>query len=185
MTDFISLGNFQVESGRLMVTDPCYGHDGIHNVLNNVANGNWYAFVTINSESQIATLVATKRCSVMTERHKADFTVYVDSGQAGIFDVAHYANNDDVGSYEAFSNVPFRDSKDHEPWYKMCCDRTLDETSAGTIPFGVVSSSGYGDGGYECFYGVDAEGEIVVVQIVFIDPYVDGCDEEDCFDDEE
>lgn len=43
---------------------------------------------------------------------------------------------------------------------------------------GVVSSSGFGDGGYEAFIAKNAEGKVIAVQIVFIT-------EEDLLEEEE
>jgi len=71
---------------------------------------------------------------------KLDFEVGVDSGQAGVFDLSHYWN-DSVAPEVAPEEV----------WYSMCCAVTLSECSAGVVPFGAVSSSGYGDGGYDGF----------------------------------
>ncbi len=53
-------------------------------------------------------------------------------------------------------------------WYSMCCQHTLSERSAGVIPGGAVSESGYGDGAYECFYRVNPNDEVVGVKIVFL-----------------
>jgi len=36
------------------------------------------------------------------------------------------------------------------------------------MPFGYVSSSGYGDGGYETKYCEDEHGEIFAIRIIFI-----------------
>ena len=39
-----------------------------------------------------------------------------------------------------------------EAWYNSCCNQTLHtDHYAGVIPHGVVSNSGYGDGGYICY----------------------------------
>lgn len=177
MSKFINLGNFQVESGSLMVTDPCYGLEGIHNEIPNAANGMWMAFAILH-DGIVEQLVAFKHGGQVSKRHLANFYVYVDSGQAGIFDTAHYSNDEDVAATESFENVSFRDSTDHSQWYKMCCDRTLGDELAGVIPFGIVSSSGYGDGSYCCYYAENEEGQVAAVQIVFAE-HEDEEDEED------
>lgn len=48
----------------------------------------------------------------------------------------------------------------------MCCDKTLSKTGAGIIPFGVVSSSGMGDGTYTCRVG-KRDAEICLIEIDF------------------
>jgi hypothetical protein len=88
--------------------------------------------------------------------------VGVDSGQAGFFDPAH--------AWKDESAVPpFADlGVDLSKWYRMCCARTLGPgLGAGLVPHGVVSSSGWGDGGYEVFVRKDAAGGIETVRIVF------------------
>lgn len=53
-------------------------------------------------------------------------------------------------------------------WYEMCCDKTLSNENAGVIPGGVVSSSGYGDGGYDAFIAKNSNGQVIGVKIVFL-----------------
>ena len=53
-------------------------------------------------------------------------------------------------------------------WYGACCDITLDsEEKVGCIPYGVVSSSGWGDGGYDSFL-CKKSGKVVGVRIEFM-----------------
>ena len=57
----------------------------------------------------------------------------------------------------------------------MCCDRTLNEIGAGVIPFGVVSSSGLGDGQYTC--EVAKQDDVVVgIQVNFLEEEEEGID---------
>lgn len=53
-------------------------------------------------------------------------------------------------------------------WYEMCCDKTLSDQRAGTVPGGVVSSSGFGDGGYQAFFAKDDFGKVIAIKIIFI-----------------
>jgi hypothetical protein len=95
---------------------------------------------------------------------KASFEVGVDSGQAGIYDEDYYRQ------YHSEDDC-------NDDWYGDICDLTT--------PFGtkdgkcVVSSSGYGDGGYDCYLLKDKNNEVVGFQIVFIEDE----DEEDEYDD--
>ena len=49
------------------------------------------------------------------------------------------------------------------------CDITLSRMHAGVMPFGAVSSSGFGDGSYVCYTHEGDTGEIDFAFIVFID----------------
>ena len=48
-------------------------------------------------------------------------------------------------------------------------DITLSEMSAGVMPYGVVSSSGFGDGSYVCYTHKGSDGEIDFAFVIFID----------------
>jgi len=101
----------------------------------------------------------------------ADIDVGVDSGQAGFFDLAKYtlslADKDDSRSR--------RESKDSvfEAFYDSVCNLTLDDKSFGTLQFGTVSSSGYGDGSYNCYARRDDFGTVVEAVIIFLEEYED------------
>jgi len=96
----------------------------------------------------------------------SDIDVGVDSGQAGFFDVFKYAaavsDKDDSRSR--------RDSQDSsfEDFYGRVCDLTLDDKSFGVVEFGVASSSGYGDGSYNCYFRRNSLGEVIEAVITFI-----------------
>jgi hypothetical protein len=112
----------------------------------------------------------------------AKFEVGVDSGQAGIFDVDHYKDDSVFGNKKPKFERSTLDESGNK-WYAFCCDATLyTKYTAGVIPYGAVSSSGFGDGGYPCIYWTDESGEIVKVAIGFIfDEEADGVE----FDDNE
>lgn len=101
----------------------------------------------------------------------------VDSGQAGVFCMTSYRNDDIVVNLpwltekgDPFGDHPFRPVKeDGEQWYVKMCDRTLStEEGWGTYDTGVVSSSGYGDGQYELLIS-QMDGMIHGFKIIFID----------------
>lgn len=53
-----------------------------------------------------------------------------------------------------------------ESWYERY---VIDmEGEAQVIPFGVVSRSGFGDGGYRCMVARNAEGKVEAIRLVFI-----------------
>ena len=53
------------------------------------------------------------------------------------------------------------------------------DNHAGVIPTGVVSRSGFGDGGYTAFYHKDGNGKTNLIAVLYIDP-----DQEDKEEDE-
>ena len=84
----------------------------------------------------------------------------MDSGQAGIFDASHY-DDDSIFREKAACNYGTE-------WYNHCCDITLSWPCAGVLPYGVVSSSGFGDGGYPAVMHCNENGETDFICVVFI-----------------
>lgn len=148
-----TLGTFKVTGGKLIVTDPCYGKGTwCQGILKNVSNGEWNADIEIVG-NRVAKL-HIKAVDQMTHGawHDEDFDVGVDSGQAGFF-----------------SLNKFPDGGQDSPFYDACCNITI-SSNAGIIDgFGVVSSTGWGDGGYLCRTRKNSTGKIVEAEIVFID----------------
>ncbi len=99
--------------------------------------------------------VAPKRKPNSVSWETVSGEVGVDSGQAGIFDDVQYGDGD--GEYG-----------DTDTWYGRMCETTSDPIGAGVQPEGVVSSSGFGDGGYDCQVIRSSNKDIVGVRIVFI-----------------
>ena len=95
-------------------------------------------------------------------KEQQDNFVGVDSGQAGVFDAKYFEDDKLARQYQVEDPIC-----PDQPWYSLCCDRTLGETGAGIIPYGVVSSSGLGDGSYS-YYTNTVDGKTVGVQIVFM-----------------
>lgn len=167
----IKIGEFEVTGDVLTVSDPCYepGTWCMGHILD-VKPGMWEAHIGMCHDkrwgNRVAYLAAYhKNCpdkKLLTE-YSAPFEVGVDSGQAGIFDRAHYQDASVV--------APLPDPIDNtDPWYSACCHQTLEtEHRAGVIPYGVVSRSGMGDGGYSCYFYATGEGQDFTVWGVMID----------------
>lgn len=170
------LGTFKVSNGKVVVTDPCYKRGTwCHGILDNLANGEWLAIARYSHEGGWGTRVAEleirlhepeesgrRRCLPDRERGwiNAAFEVGVDSGQAGFFAEEHYPQGD-CGDYG-----------DESSFYGKACAATDDHgAQGGTIDgFGVVSRSGYGDGGYTC-QSYEEDGKIAAARIIFIDDF--------------
>ena len=164
------LGDFQIISGKAVVSDPCYTRGTwCAGVIKNVKNGTWVGIIRKSDEGKWGTRVAEllafhEDYLGLIERKTWDWQpidVGVDSGQCGIFDETHYKDNKVVPRPWNTHLIPDDD------WYDMCCKATQGDVKGGTIPYGVVSSSGYGDGSYRC-YTVTKDGKIVAIKITYL-----------------
>lgn len=71
---------------------------------------------------------------------------------------------------ELINNPPGPDYSKAEKtrdWYDICCDKSLSNIGAGVIRNGVVSSSGYGDGGFTTFAVYNQDGQVVGIKLRF------------------
>lgn len=187
-TQLTPLGDFSI-SGKMRVSDPCYKPDVWCSGTLDTEPGIWEAAVLILDDektggwgNRVAVLAAKHEdCSIPLETITinsaldklpplskdwgiADFEVGVDSGQAGFYD------ND---------NFIARNGGEDDVWYDKMCDITLSRAQAGVFFDGVVTSSGYGDGGYPCIYHKSIDGKIDFAFIVFIENDEDDEDEEE------
>jgi len=67
---------------------------------------------------------------------------------------------------ERAENIDPEKCKKSNDFYEVCCSMTLGNLKAGVEDFGVVSSSGFGDGSYDCF--VNEGKEVIASYIEFI-----------------
>ncbi len=158
---------FEIKSGKLCITDPCY------------LKGTWCAAWDLKAKNGKWICTATNEdCGTWGKRIKEivclsndhfklgdlafidwkelKFDIGVDSGQCGIFDYKKYPDTE-------------ADYDDTEGFYRKCCDITLGDEPYGSIDFGFVSSSGFGDGSYTA-YGIyeDDKETLIGVRVVFI-----------------
>ena len=190
-TKAVALGTFKVESGKLIVSDPCYEvGTWCQSGVDKARNGTWHAFVKLTNEGEwgvrVAALYAVNALYATGTplAHEGDRPrlhaleqldwelapgeIGVDSGQAGIFDAEHYRKDEDVKDYTFLETDEDKRICTEEVWYSMNCDATLKDDRGGrVIPFGVVSRSGYGDGGYS-LTTVTEKGKVVAARITFI-----------------
>jgi len=172
----IRVGEFECISGVLRVSDPCYDTDTwCAGEIGNAKLGKWVAQVVkkplFNWGNRIFSLVATHEhyvdC-VTTKPIITKFVAGVDSGQMSIVDTKFYRDETVFTTPSEFYHGS--NSDDINEWYGHCCDLTCETAlSAGVIPYGCVSTSGLGDGSYECFYSVNEVGEVIRIEVVFID----------------
>lgn len=148
------IGTFKVTGGKLLVTDPCYDlGTWCQGVLKNVHNGVWEASVELAGKRVGRLHVKAVGQVPVGPWFDQDFDVGVDSGQAGFFTHSKYP----------------RESADDSAFYGRCCDATLSGRAGIIEGTGVVSQSGWGDGGYLCRTRRNKDDKLVEAEIVFID----------------
>lgn len=115
---------------------------------------------------------------IRTEEFEDFGTIGVDSGQAGFFDLKKF--NEQA---ETYNNDGFNQDTLHGDFYRNVCELTSDKNdSFGTVDFGAVSESGYGDGGYGLYVRRNDAGMVISAVIAFI---VEGEEEEGEYYDED
>lgn len=158
MSRTITLGN------RVRISDPCYGTKvWCSGELTNVKEGTY-----VVGAPKIDCGEWGQRVALLFAIHKdysdiqlgtfeiADIDVGVDSGTAGIFDAEYY---------EQYHT----ENEADDDWYDEAGAVTFSQEQFGTIGGkGVVSSSGYGDGSYDCAVYRNSEGQIIGIAIIFI-----------------
>ena len=179
------LGTFVTSTKLLRISDPCYDKKvWCAGTLKNCEVGKWNSFLIYSDEgswgNRVAENVAFFGDFVSTELAEkflaegnwknSNISVGVDSGQCGIFDDSKYPD-DETGEYG-----------DDDSFYGKCCNLTLGNTQGGVIDFGAVSSTGYGDGSYDCLT-LEKNGKIFAIRLIFLsdeeqDEYDDDVDED-------
>ena len=181
MTQTINLGP------EVYVTDPCYSvPTWCQTKLTNVLPGEWVVSMIYDEKqgtNRNAELFLIHKDHQITKDLSYDWfgDFGVDSGQAGVFDAASYRSD---SAAEAINPpwidfvLPGRD-QEGDAWYEKICKFTLGESGWGAYDAGAVSSSGWGDGMYPV-YGAEVNGQVVALQLVFIDQSAEDDDESDC-----
>lgn len=164
------VGTFLTKSKELRISDPCYNKDvWCCGTVKNCKVGEWSAFIIESDRGdwgkRIGELVAifgnvsdieAQDILDKTSWKDSNIDVGVDSGQCGIFDDSQYPEGE-TGEYGETGS-----------FYDKCCNITLGDSRSGIIDFGVVSSSGYGDGTYTCLIP-DTSNVIDIIKIIYID----------------
>jgi hypothetical protein len=173
---------FEVTSGKLVCSDPCYSiPTWCQGIVENVKNGVWGAEINLSEQQEWGTRVASlficnedsfAKDNRIGEKifngEPMNFSAGVDSGQFGFFDFAHYRNDESAKALELHKFSDDYDREAGDTWYRACCNLTLGDEQWGALPNGVVSSSGFGDGSYDVFGYKDENDEYVAFAVVFI-----------------
>lgn len=161
------IGMFEMTSGRMLISDPCYDKGTYCTHTLDVPDGIWTAFIK-ELDRRISELIVMWRCwSYNGPWEKIDAAdIGVDSGQCGMFDPSIFRNSNAVPPN--WWDKRKREIDSSNEWYNMNCSLTLSKSQAGVIPGGCVSSSGWGDGSYSLYVTKDND-EIVGVKVIFIE----------------
>lgn len=186
-----NLGIFQVTSGRIKVSDPCYDNDVWCSGDFLAQNGEWIAEAVFTNENDWGVRVAELRIrhkdAVINDNWVEAGHVGVDSGQCGFWDYDRWVSEGcgrgsrrEVGSfYDRIIDLTLGT----ERWDAEKGMGVLDQSYGGVIEWGAVTRSGYGDGGYFFEVQMDEKNEVVVAaRLVYI---CDECDEDEEDEDEE
>ena len=182
---------FEITSGKIVCSDPCYKTDvWCMGIVDNVENGSWIAIADKKDMGDWGERITSlfignkqhlernpKLVDYVFEDEPLNFAGGVDSGQFGFFDFANYRNDESAKDLEKYDFGAGYDIEDGDKWYRACSNLTLGDESWGTLPNGVVSSSGFGDGSYDVYGYKDAYDKYVAFAVVFI---YDEEDEEIC-----
>ncbi len=176
---------FEVTSGKMVLSDPCYTiPTWCQGVVENVKNGIWVTEAIITDQgswgTRVSSVIALNEQELIDNPQLKDnlisggdgllpFDFGVDSGQLGFFDFEHYRNDKSVEGLPKFDFGSDFDDESGEAWYRAICNITLANEQWGVLPFGVVSSSGFGDGSYPIFAVTNKQNEYVGFIVVFID----------------
>jgi hypothetical protein len=150
---------------EVVVSDPCYSiPTWCQTIVKNVKEGDYIPFVLETNEwgGRISALCvvhqehANINSKLQWEEHGG--TIGVDSGQCGIFSRDSY-RKDNI--FKITPKFDLHGTEDGDKWYAHMCDKTLSDNMWGAYGYGVVSSSGIGDGSYDLFTLSDDDGKIV------------------------
>lgn len=181
---------FAVSSGKINITDPCYTTDTTCALFNLPAEiGEWLAVAEYEDGKWGYCVKSILAHRANTSRFAYDFQLLsddigVDSGQCGIFDAKFYPQGESTGEYE-----------DKDSFYGKVCeltsndeehekDKSIPYSTYGIIDnFGVVSSSGYGDGCYKAYGIKNDAGELVFIRVDFLENEdIEEDDDDRCWD---
>ena len=181
---------FEVVSGKMIFSDPCYSvPTWCQGIVNNVKNGEWIGVIeqsdmgdwgvrnSILLSMNVDAIAKNPNLEqeLITSGEPLPFEGGVDSGQFGHFDFDNYRKDElAVDLVKAFEDDYSTEVGDE--WYRACCEITL-HREFGAMPFGIVSSSGFGDGAYTTYGIKDDSGQYVGFMTIFIDEDEDDYDE--------
>lgn len=149
---------------KVIISDPCYElGTWCMSSQDNMLKGEYDYNVVMQNEGDWGDRVASieiwhKDYSQPKQWKFKNSNIGVDSGQAGIFAEEIYPTTESTGEYD-----------DEKSFYGQCCNVTLSDKQYGIIDNqGIVSSSGLGDGKYNCYTNFNKDGKCIAIKIKFL-----------------
>lgn len=148
------VGMFVVRSGGLAVCDDYAIGDEVKSI-DDALTGEWRGSVGVSDEGEFDEriawlLVEAKEGKPVAPWERQPFAVPVEGGRLCVCDAD-----------------AFRAKSGDQRWHDRCSVITDCCLQAGAFKGGVVSSSGYGDGNYDCHVRRDKDGKAVAVMVDF------------------
>ena len=158
----IELG--KIKFGKeVLVSDPCYDVGTWCTTNVGIKSGEYNSEIDVVNLGEWGDRIAALRiCHKDYPNTQPDTPIFdnvgVDSGQCGFWKPTAYAKIK-------------ADEEKNDEFYNRVCNITLAERGAergGVDKIGVISESGFGDGGYTAYAGYNLDGEIVSLEVEFI-----------------
>ena len=162
------LGEFNINSGKVIATDPCYEPGHWYNKELDIKPGEYICHAVYGIVPGWGERVVELYINHSTTPKKRATTIIahcaVDSGQCGFFEAENY---------DKVHPTHFVDDNEiSDKWYNEACNITLNTAlhSCGIMPdeLGVVSESGLGDGYYNLYAGRNSKGEVTALRLRFV-----------------
>ena len=160
--------SFQVVSGKVVISDPCYElDDSLNVVVEKVKIGTWIAQRKMLDKHIVREIVL--QCGFPTVQKEVYLpqNFCIDSGQVSVFDAAHYRKDNDVTWMPEFDAIGIDGREEGIKWYNAVSDLTLKDDGHGYLMFGFCSDNGVGDIDYQVKLGYDKHGQVVQITIRF------------------
>lgn len=174
--------NFKLESGMIAVADPSQ-KDLTSSLVFLAKKGIWNCSVeyeeTFNGKAISKLIVSNKdidesdaalAMSMLLGRESlfetTDGSINVNSSQIGVFDAVYFRLDENVRNCKRISDKVICEE---EPWYSICCDRSLSPEKWGVIPNGCVSYVPF-DGNYKFTTFVNNSGVVVKIELNLLSP---------------
>jgi hypothetical protein len=168
------MNTFEITSGAVRATDPCYDMDTwCAGTITDVVNGTWEVEVIRGDEDRVAMIIA--RHAIHGSNLPAEFIdeelagdYGVDSGQFGFFDLAKFAeeHDSDYGKPGGFYTEVCNTTSPSNP--SLIGPDYLEQTEYTFRGYGVVTCSGYGDGSYPVYVAYGYDGDVIAMMVQFM-----------------
>jgi len=177
---YVYIGKFNVDSGKIIVSDPSYENNKkcSNNILKNVKNGKWYSFVYVhlhNDGDDRNAVLYVFHSSVVNknkfpllhhnDKWKKISSVGVDTAQMAICDYKHFRNDNDVDN-KWVTKCDCGETHSGNAWYNMVCASIGNNYMASVINGGTISMTGWGDGTREAFV-LKNDNFIIGIKVIF------------------